>query len=494
MMPCVGGICVNVVATRELLTVPVGQLAEESRRRPFDAVIVGGGSAAISAALALAGRDQRVAMLEAGPLSLLTHVQSTDVRFQPNGPAQLRAGLEYAPENATSGEPFGMLVGCLGGRGLFWNGACPRMLPHELADWPLRPAELEPHYAWVEQRFRASTRYGESGLLRVLRARMRQEGLPLEALPFAVDTTQTAGGWLGGSVGNAMSMLLRGAVVAGDERNPHIAVRAFVSRVLLSGDTVRGVVALDRDSATEPGHQVAHEVLGDRVLLAAGALESVRLAKVSDVPDHSGLLGCGVLDHLYARSYVPIPTEWYDPTNREVALGYLPSTEERPYQIEVHAPTAQLFSAREDASWRPAPTNDYRALVRGFAPVESNPDNRVEPLAEDRPGSYRVHFEYTDQDLKLREQMVETMRSVQQVLGDDPEPEVRPPGASYHEAGGLGMGEQPGTSVTDPAGRFWACPSLVACDASAWPTIGAANVHLSIAALSRRNALLAVTR
>jgi choline dehydrogenase-like flavoprotein len=82
------------------------------------------------------------------------------------------------------------------------------------------------------------------------------------------------------------------------------------------------------------------------------------------------------------------------------------------------------------------------------------------------------------------------LRRVASLLGDsETDPEVRRPGFSYHEAGGLGMGESAETSVTDPFGRFWACENLVACDASAWPTTGATNPHITIAAVARRNAL-----
>lgn len=60
-----------------------------------------------------------------------------------------------------------------------------------------------------------------------------------------------------------------------------------------------------------------------------------------------------------------------------------------------------------------------------------------------------------------------------------------PPGASYHEAGGLIMDTDPGSSVTDAFGRFHQLPNLVAVNASTWPKLGAANPHLTIAAFSR---------
>jgi choline dehydrogenase-like flavoprotein len=62
------------------------------------------------------------------------------------------------------------------------------------------------------------------------------------------------------------------------------------------------------------------------------------------------------------------------------------------------------------------------------------------------------------------------------------------PGDSHHEAGGLMMGSDPTSSVTDPFGRFHSIPNVVVADAATWPTTSAANPCLTISALARRQA------
>lgn len=477
-------------AFQDLLCEPLAGVAEQSRREAFDAVVVGGGTAGIVAALTLIERGLRVALLEAGPVALTTHAQGVDARFQPGAYGRLRAPIEYAPEHVQSGRDFGLLVGCLGGRGLFWQGSSPRMREHELAGWPLPLAELVPHYEWVESQLGVSTRYGESGLSAVILRELRRNGLPFEACPFAVDTHATANGWLGGTVGNPMSILLRRGVFTPDRRNPAVAVHAFASRILLrDGDSqAAGVLATDRGSRT------AYEILGRRVILAAGALESVRLAAVSGVPDPGGLIGTGIVEHLFVRGHATLPAGWYDPGRPEVALGILPSTADRNHQVEVHAPSGLIFAAGPGTRWSPGPADpDYRAMVRSFGAMQVQRANHVEPLPEERPGSYRVHLEHGPQDKATLDAMLDIVQTVQGLIGEpSAPPEIRPFGASYHEAGGLAMGSAPAQSVTDGAGRLWGCSNVTVCDAAAWPSIGAANVHLSIAALSRRNAHLAV--
>jgi len=66
--------------------------------------------------------------------------------------------------------------------------------------------------------------------------------------------------------------------------------------------------------------------------------------------------------------------------------------------------------------------------------------------------------------------------------------QIMPPGASHHEAGGLRMGTDPKSSVTDSYGRFHSVHNAVVVDSATWPDVVPANPHLTIAAISRRQA------
>jgi choline dehydrogenase-like flavoprotein len=101
-----------------------------------------------------------------------------------------------------------------------------------------------------------------------------------------------------------------------------------------------------------------------------------------------------------------------------------------------------------------------------------------------------VHFSYSSEDLQLRDQMVAGLEAVRNALsaGVALQLQIMPPGASHHEAGGLAMGTDPKSSVTDAYGRFHTVQNVVVADAAAWPDVVAANPHLTIAAIARRQA------
>lgn len=60
--------------------------------------------------------------------------------------------------------------------------------------------------------------------------------------------------------------------------------------------------------------------------------------------------------------------------------------------------------------------------------------------------------------------------------------------ALFHEAGGLKMGADPKTSVTDPWGRVRGTRGLYVADASTFPTGGDRHPTLTILALAARTA------
>jgi choline dehydrogenase-like flavoprotein len=54
--------------------------------------------------------------------------------------------------------------------------------------------------------------------------------------------------------------------------------------------------------------------------------------------------------------------------------------------------------------------------------------------------------------------------------------------------GGMRMGDDPATSVTDPTGRLHSLPNVAVADGSVFPTAGGHNPTLTIMATTLRNA------
>lgn len=126
---------------------------ERPDARPFDVIVLGGGTFGLALAQHLffrdAARRHRILVLEAGPMLLPDHVQNLPLPgLEVPGAtsiAKLRAlGLDGVPRNEVWGLPwhsnveFPGLAYCVGGRSLFWGGWAPEPLPAELSEsrWP----------------------------------------------------------------------------------------------------------------------------------------------------------------------------------------------------------------------------------------------------------------------------------------------------------------------------------------------------------------------
>jgi len=120
--------------------------------RPFDVIIVGGGT--FGAAIAehiwfrqkQAGGGVRTLVIEAGPYVLGEHVQNAGIQGFGDAPGVsiLNDGVPQPeqPKNEVwgvpwkSATPFTGLAYCVGGRSLYWGGWSPRLLAAEMATWP----------------------------------------------------------------------------------------------------------------------------------------------------------------------------------------------------------------------------------------------------------------------------------------------------------------------------------------------------------------------
>jgi hypothetical protein len=208
---------------------------------------------------------------------------------------------------------------------------------------------------------------------------------------------------------------------------------------------------------------------------------------LSGVWHPAGLIGAGLQDHLFYRTYFEGP-HLYDPARPENAIVFVPSQSQTTEQWELHAPGRRLFSIDDGKPWNPAPGQDYELMIRSFAATDKQASNCVE-AHEGGLGSAVVHFEYSAADQARKTRMQEEGARLGKALGLTlKEERFAAPGGSYHEAGGLDMGTDPKTSVTKPDGQFHNVPNLICGDAAAFPRIGATNPHLTIVAVARYKA------
>ena len=135
--------------------------------RPFDVIIVGGGTFGCAIAEHIwfrqkqaqtkPGTGLRTLVVEAGPYVLGEHVQNAGIQGfgdaagvsilddsakQPQPPKNEVWGVPWKSDT-----PFSGLAYCVGGRSIYWGGWSPRLLPEELTDWPADlVAALNTHY------------------------------------------------------------------------------------------------------------------------------------------------------------------------------------------------------------------------------------------------------------------------------------------------------------------------------------------------------------
>ncbi len=297
---------------------------------PGRTVVVGAGAAGLALALDLERRGMPVLVLESGGSST---------------PAP--GGADHDPLNVgeVTGQPYLGLTGArargLGGSTALWHGQCMRLHPEDLAarpwvpgsGWPLAIEELERWYPAAERWFGLSGRgYGAERWAE----HPRLGPVPWTAERLLDDFTEYAPATHAGA--RHRRHLRRSRLVT-------VAEHATVARVLLAGRRAVGV-----EVRPAPGRSV--EVLGERVVLCAGAVENARVLMLSD-PDSVGLgdgrasTGRFLQDHPVVRTaqVLPLHARWLQDRYSPLRSG-----RQRVYPKVRLAPAAQAAHALVDAA------------------------------------------------------------------------------------------------------------------------------------------------
>ena len=319
----------------------------QSDARPFNAIIVGGGSFGGVLAQHLLFADDtnsyRILVLEAGQHSLPEHFQNLPLQGQPTE----MFGLPWEAPNVAGGFPG--LAYTVGGRSLFFGGWSPRLLDEEMAPptWPTTVVnELKQKY-FDQAASQIGTDSSNDFIHGPLHDALRQllasgikdnkvrhaiplnqlpnhlkdvganapEELKLEA-PLAVHAKPPLPGFFPINKFSSAPLLMEAARVAqtrsaGDDVKKRLMIvpSAHVTRLVTTpsnGTTVVTAVLLKQSPS---GPEQAVPVPDDGVvIIALGTIESTRLALISfpNLPN-TGLIGQNLMAHLRSNLTIRIP-------------------------------------------------------------------------------------------------------------------------------------------------------------------------------------------
>ena len=511
-----------------------------------DVCVVGAGPAGTIVADRLAAAGHDVVVLDAGPRfdpADRTRRQERAIRPSFSRP-DVWDGDPERDAYTSSGEKGYPLnharVKGVGGSTLHWQGMVMRLHEDDFnsrsergvgVDWPIEYADLKPYYAEAEREL------GVSGASDNPFAPPRDEPHPMAAFPpsysdslfadaceeleismHSVPNARNSESRNGRSAcvgyGTCQPVCPSGAkydatvhAEAAERRGAAVIDRAPVQRLEHGPESVEAAVYATPDGET-------HRQPADAFVVACGGVETPRLLLLSEsehYPDglanSSGLVGKCFMDHLFAGMGGVL-----DEPTRQNHVGFLTSESHQfyddadetvgPFKLEFfnYAGPSPVEMAMTGEDWGDALLerlrDGYGNHVGMGALVEQLPseDNYV-ALDESRTDDHgnpvpEIHWSLDERTRRTLERANEIQRSILEELGADIGWQVGPEdtGPAYHHMGTTRMGTDPTESVVDPCLRTHDLDNCWLVGSSVFPTGGAMNPTLTIAALALRAA------
>ncbi|MGH8728485.1 MAG: GMC oxidoreductase [Burkholderiales bacterium] len=463
----------------------------------YDVIVIGSGMGGGVLADALSDAGQRVLVLEAGSLLYPTHITNLPGDWS-RLPSHHQVG--HFTNEPGSGFLFGVQLN-FGGRSVFWSGLIPRMHAWELASWPqnvrayLAGADGYPRAERLMRKQKTLGRFQKRMVseMKTAFADHKVEDLPrsrhqpnLDNQGSLENVTETSTGTF-----STASLLLDSLSFKGPAGRDNLTINLnhLVTQIETAGNKATAVVCQDLAGNIERRYR------GKRIVLAAGSLETPRIALRSGLADSQQKIGAGLTDHpaFFSNLYElksSSPYAGFENHAKVILYHKQASSTQHPYNVELLLnPKYWDVSHADDDVWKQEVGSDQRTTARlqfVFAsPLDDR--NQIFHRGEGQKLGVKVHPNLTGSHLfnEVRDLRNSILSFLQAHFNPNDGMHFGNEGTVHHAGGSMRMSGNH-TGVVGGDLRVEAYDNLYVCDVSVFPMIPAANPSLTLAALALR--------
>ncbi|WP_158516623.1 GMC oxidoreductase [Scytonema hofmannii] len=463
----------------------------------YDVVIIGSGMGGGILADAISDKGRRVLVLEAGSLLYPTHMTNL-----PGDWSRLPSHHQVGHFTNEPGSEFlsGVQMN-FGGRSIFWSGLIPRMHDWEILAWPESIGQYlksSQGYDRAEKLMRKQKTLGrfQNRVVSELQgafSNYKVEDLPRSRHQPNLDNQGSLENVLEASTGtfSTASLLLDSLSFNGPVGRDNLTINLnhLVTHIETDGSKAVAVVCQDLIGNQQRRYRAK------RIVLAAGSLETPRIAMGSKLSDPNQKIGVGLTDHpaFFSNTYeLDLNSPYNGFENHAKILMYhkQATTTEHPYNVELLInPKYWDVAHADDDVWKQEVAKDQKTTTRlqfVFAsPLDDR--NQVFPRGEGQKLGVMVNRNPSGSNLfnEVRELRNSILEFLQAPHNPNDGMHFGNEGTVHHAGGSMRMSRDR-TGVVDENLRMEAYDNLYVCDVSVFPIIPAANPCLTLAALTLR--------